>query len=463
MSETARRMLVRGVAAAQADDISEARRYLERALYHDADREQRARAHLWLSRIATDRDEQRDHLEEVLAADPTHGEAVRALAMLDGDLDPDEVVNPDRLPEPADATAQQIDARRMLCPQCGGSIRFEPGNSRVQCRYCGHRETLIDALKSQTSLREENFVLALATAKGHVVPEGLRSFACGGCQAVLLTSGEISSRCPYCGSPHVAEVKTEAGVAPEGIIPLVVDAEDAQAVFIAWLRDVFDDDRSRLAHVRTTRPRGVYLPLWTFDLMGEVGWRGIESDRNRNSSRSLITLDEGGIRLNGLGSGPHFAGSQVHEGVQYVLTDDTLVPGSHRVPYDLRECYDQLDLSRAVPYDPRFLSDWPAETYTIAPGDASLVARRRVLDEAGQAVRIKATVQVGELRNLQVYSKSLSVQSYKLLLAPMWLANYRHEDVAYTIVVNGQTGQVTGQRPPGRLRQALASILGQDT
>ncbi|MCJ7550223.1 MAG: hypothetical protein MUQ30_11140, partial [Anaerolineae bacterium] len=99
-------------------------------------------------------------------------------------------------------------------------------------------------------------------------------------------------------------------------------------------------------------------------------------------------------------------------------------------------------------------------TYEVAVGDASLVARRQVLEEAGADIRIKATMQAGDVQNLQTFSRSLSVQSYKLLLAPIWLANYRYGSQTYRVVVNGQTGQVFGEKPPNAIKRALRGLLG---
>ncbi|MCJ7551011.1 MAG: hypothetical protein MUQ30_15160, partial [Anaerolineae bacterium] len=410
MSETVRRMLVHGIAAAHAGETAEARRYLERVLYLDADREQLTKAHLWLSRLVTDRAEQREHLEGILAADPTHGEAQRALALLNGTLSPVEIVDPDHPPNSslevdAESKPRPIAAQRTVCPQCGGRIHFEPGKSSVQCRYCGHRQPIRTALRAQTALREENFIVALATAKGHTVPEGLRSLRCQGCQATLLTSGELSTHCPYCGSAHIVEVDTQAAIEPEGLIAFVVAEDDAEAAFREWLGDQMGNNRERLAHVHTTRLRGIYLPIWTFDLMGEVGWRGSEPEDRRRSNGALISISEGGIHFRIEGQGNRIG---AREGTHYVLVDDAIVPASHKVPFALREVFELFDLSRAVPYEPAFLSDWPAETYEVAVGDASLVARRQVLEEAGADIRIKATMQAGDVQNLQTFSRSLS-------------------------------------------------------
>ena len=93
MSEAARELLVRGVTAARANSEEEARFHLEWVLRTDADLEQKTEAWYWLSRLARDPSERRACLENVLAGCPGHPEARRDLAILDGRLDPAEIVD----------------------------------------------------------------------------------------------------------------------------------------------------------------------------------------------------------------------------------------------------------------------------------------------------------------------------------------------------------------------------------
>ncbi len=446
MSETTRRMLVRGVAAAKAGDCAEARRYLERLLYLDASRDQTLDAHWWLFTISDEAAEQRDHLEEILACDPTHADARRELAILNGDLDPDDIVDPDHLPKtvPAD-TPERRDVQRFVCPQCGGRMTFNPGSQRLECAYCGHRKTILSAMQEGLAVEESDFVIAMATLKGHLVPQGVRTIKCQGCQAELISSDDLTARCPYCGSSHVVETVAQAQILPEGLIPFAVHEQAANRRLVAWLR------RSLRVHPpRVARVRGFYLPLWTFDLVGEVKWRAVEG-----SSRG------GGLALTGIGDGSFLqTGRQVYEGVHSLIVDDIRVPASHLLPHRLRGAFDTFEFDGVVPYEPAYLADQPAARYDVAVSDASLLARRQVLDKARHRVRIQAEVRMREVRDFQVTPVNLAVQSYKLLLVPFWLGNYRVEGETYTVLVNGQTGRVVGERPPGRFKKLLDHWLG---
>ncbi len=459
MSETVRSMLVYGIASIRAGEIPQGRRYLERALSLDGDLDQIAQAHLWLSRTTEDPDEKRNHLESVLATDPTHAEAHRELAILDGRLDPSQIVDPNLPPpHPADGVGptepRPVEAARMVCPRCAGRMRFEPAKAAVECAYCGYRAPIPSAVREGGGqIEEEDFVVALATTVGHTLPAGTRVYHCQGCQATLVAALELSARCPYCGSSHVVEVDSPAMVRPEGLIPFAVEATQAQRAFRTWLDHKLGDRQ-----VQLTKVRGLYLPMWTFDLMGNLGWRGVEAD-NHDDFGSLMAAF-GGVQARH----PHRVpgSSRVHEGEHYVLAGDIVVPATHRVPYALHEVFEHFHLDATVPYDPAYLADWPAEIYEITVSNASLVARRRALDHARSDVERQAESEVGNLRDLKIFSRSLSVQAYKLLLVPVWIANYRYEDNVYTVAISGQTAEVVAEEPPGIVRRFLNNMLGTD-
>jgi hypothetical protein len=115
-------------------------------------------------------------------------------------------------------------------------------------------------------------------------------------------------------------------------------------------------------------------------------------------------------------------------------------------------------LAEAVPYDPRFLSDWLAEVYEIAMSDASLDARKKVYDKVRREVEILLDTQ-GSLDNFRPSSSKMSVESFKLILVPAWVTSYVVEGKPYNVLVNGQTGAVVGETPSLDLLGWVENIL----
>ncbi len=148
MSEDVRDLLTQGIAAAKAKDRKQARSFLERAARReDADRDQQATAWLWLSEISDDPAEKRRCLENTLACDMYHPLARRGLAILDGRLKPEDIIQPDntiRRLKPQETRPSEV--RRYVCTKCGGRMSLDTGRHMLRCDYCGQQMTEYDAL-----------------------------------------------------------------------------------------------------------------------------------------------------------------------------------------------------------------------------------------------------------------------------------------------------------------------------
>ncbi len=453
MSESARDLLVRGVAAAKAGDVEEARFYLKWVLRIDATSEQQAKAWLWLSEISDDPRAKRRCLEEALALDPGNYVVRRALAVVDGRLKPDEIIDPDKSPtattKESGSQETPLQTRRFVCPQCGGKMAFGAGSRAVVCQYCGHEMTLLKAMQSGAVVQEHDFVVGMATAKGHTRPVGVQPFVCQGCGATFIVDRKtLSVTCAYCGSAHVVRQETiRQLIPPEAIIPFTVTYDEARRALRRWFI------ARKMRRVRIAPLRGLYLPAWTFDLSGEIRWicyvERKEPLSMTGSSFSVSIIGRVKVRVR-------------EEGVHLVYEDDILVPASHTLPPELFAAeVAHFVLTEAVPYEEGFLADWPAEVYAIPMADASLVARRIALERARQQLRPRLAAKYEGSPEAQLDTSGLIVESFKLILLPLWITRYRYQEGTYTIIVNGQTGNVRAQEPRGGwLRKLLAPLTG---
>jgi hypothetical protein len=136
-----------------------------------------------------------------------------------------------------------------------------------------------------------------------------------------------------------------------------------------------------------------------------------------------------------------------------------LVAASHTLSATLTAEINQFPLDRLAPYDPRYIADWPAETYQISVCDASLVARWCALAKARPQIEASIT---GSYKDLQLSTLRLVVESYKLILVPLWIARYHYENKWYTVVLNGQRGTVRGKKPAKGISKLLSSLSGDE-
>lgn len=428
-----RELLASGIAAAKAGDADEAYFFLEWVLRASAADADQAKAWLWLSRVYQQPADQRECLEQVLAIAPNDPEARRSMAVLDGRLDPAEMVDPNQVRETAVSgnAPRPAQVEQFTCPQCAARMNFLPGGELLQCEFCGFQHSLAEAEKIQAEFGiggfEQDFIATLATARGHLQPVAMRAFQCRSCAVDFVLAPEtLSVTCPYCDAVYVTKTaETRELLPPQALIPFTVDEDGAKQRLRVWFKE------QAIERPKVTPIVGMYLPVWTFDASGEIKWGGY-----------IKKGDDWVYR-----SGSH-----------YEITDDFRVPATQKLPVELNPILDTFDYQQLVAYDARYLADWPAERYQVALADASLLARKGIVN--GVKKRPYRLTGGEDVRDLKLNSTNLAIQSFKLLLLPLWMVHYKLDETVYTVLVNGQKGNVQGQKPAGVLGKLMSWFTG---
>jgi DNA-directed RNA polymerase subunit RPC12/RpoP len=410
MSDGAHDLLVRGIAAAKAGERAEARHYLEWALRQEPSSDEQLEAWLWLSDVAEVRDEARRWLEEVLANDPHNPRALRRLAVLDGRLLRGDMIDPDQpLPAPVPQD-NPVDVERFACPTCGGPLAYAPDGEGLQCDHCGRRTTIAGGEPIIDPAVENDFVLALATARGHARPQASPTFACAACGARFLLAPEtLALTCPYCDATYAVEAGDERMlIAPDTLVPLMVSAEEARASLEVWSRKTGGIGKSFVID----RLAAVYLPVWLFEMGGVIDWTAAPGE-NRWAMEA----------------GP-LSGTEPPVSPIAVLAKSNPPPGQ-------AESVENVSPDLFVSYDTKYLAAWPAESYSLSLADAALRARERSLDAT--ATRLSAAA-----RGLRpaVRSARMVVESFRLTLVPVWMADARVGRAHLGLILSGVTAAV---------------------
>jgi len=411
-------LLRNGIIEAKSGDKNTARRYLDRAIYMASSHEVMAEAWFWMSEVSDDAAEKRKALENCLAHDMRHARARRALAILNGDIKADELVNPDQIPV-APEGLRDADAKRFMCPKCGGHMTFAPDGQSLVCDYCA-RDHSLDTGAVQ---KEKDFIVAMATMKGHGKPLQEQVFQCSGCGAeVILPPDQISANCIYCDSPYVVSLeKAKDLLAPDAILPHGFDQKHAVKLLIQWVKQ-----NKIEPEIQVNIPRGLYLPLWTFDIGGEVEYT-YEMIENQNEAYSKNEYPKV-MRITD----------------QYpVLMDDLPLPASRKLSAVFLKLIPSFELTSLKAYDPRFLVSWPAEIYDVPMADASLDAR----SQAYNKYKNDLPHLLNNIRIIHTSSANLTVESFKLNLLPVWMTEIPFGGREHLVLINGQSGVVASDMP----------------
>jgi hypothetical protein len=108
-------------------------------------------------------------------------------------------------------------------------------------------------------------------------------------------------------------------------------------------------------------------------------------------------------------------------------------------------------LKDVVEFKPDYLAGWPALTYDRPLAKASLLAREQIVRKVRRELNYR--VQPGQQkRSLNPGGVNWSDMTFKHVLLPVWIGKYRYKGVEYQIMINGQTGNVTGEKPKDTLK-----------
>ncbi|MHB8112820.1 MAG: hypothetical protein ACYDHA_05090, partial [Bellilinea sp.] len=177
-------------------------------------------------------------------------------------------------------------------------------------------------------------------------------------------------------------------------------------------------------------PRGFYIPVWNFTVGGQLSWTA----SIQNNDRWETIRD-----------------------TKIIHHPEILVPATNHLPEASKEIVNTFQLAGMVNFDSHYLADWMAETYQIPVSDASLNARKTVLEAEKQQIPNQYNQQIS---NLRINPASMAVDSYQLILLPIWLTTYQHDQERFEVTVNGQNGQVIGQLPTRGLSAWISGIFG---
>ncbi len=413
-----------GITAAKNDSRKLARRLLERCIRMDP---YDARPWLWLTEITDDPDEKRACLESALAADPYNIVARRAIALLDGKIKAEDLlptgegVQPRQNQEPIAAQTEKT----LACSQCGGQTEFNPQSQTLQCLFCGFEREIDAELAADSGEQVLEFVLP--TRRGHQWAEAQHHLKCQNCGAdSLWPTGQRALRCPFCGSNQLIESQeTKNLVDPQVIGPIEIDQKQALHLAEEWLGKGWftPDDLSTSISAQETALRPAYYPFWTFDGILELHWR--------------CEVNEGSD------DNPHWVS---RSGVEYQIFDDMLVSGSKSITREHSEDIRPFKLKEVVEFKPEFLAGWPALTYDISLADATLIARELIIGNFRNSMHLKILPH-RKKRNLSTGHHKWSGMTFKYVLLPIWVGTYHYKGQSYSILVNGQTGEVSGKKP----------------
>ena len=334
---------------------------------------------------------------------------------------------------------------RWPCAQCGAQLRYTPGQTSLTCDHCGHEQTIVaDTPRTRTrALQELDLAKGLQDDLAGDDMVELRTTSCPNCGALVeITGATHATECPFCATPVVLDTGTRRLIKPQALVPFRLSEPLARKAMVAWMGSLWFAPGTLLEYARKGRAmNGVYVPLWTFDAATASRYTGQRGDYYYETQTVSVTVN--GRREQRQEQVRKTRWSAASGRVSRAF-DDMLVLASRSLPARLGNELTPWDLTALVPYAPEFLAGFQAEGYTVLLADGHKEARERMADVISDDVRRDIG---GDEQRIQGIDTNWADETFKHILLPVWMAAYKYNGKSYRFLVNGQTGEVQGERP----------------
>ncbi len=332
------------------------------------------------------------------------------------------------------------------CGGCGARLEFAPGQSVLQCPYCGFRQEIA---VTGRQIREIAYADLPSLPRKPVGSIGAYVFVCQRCAARTETD-ETASVCQFCGAPLVIDPAASGQIVPEGVLPFELDRGAVRTAVRSWTSSRWFAPSALKKVSDTESMKSTYLPHWTYDSRTVSRYAG---QRGEHYYTTETYTDGDGKRQTR--QVQHTRWYPAHGTVARAF-DDVLVPGSGVLPTDKVDDLAPWPLERAVPFQPEFLAGHFALRYDVEPENGFTQARNRMTPVIAEDCRRDIG---GDEQRVQSVDTQHSDVTFKLLLLPVWIASYVYAGKTWQVLVNGRTGEVHGERPWSKVKIALAVLV----
>ena len=336
------------------------------------------------------------------------------------------------MPRPIEEKHEEVINFR--CPNCDGVTAYNADDGGLTCAFCGYHEAPEQEVVGKGA-EEFEFTVETMHRATHGWGAERKELVCHSCNAhTTLSTDMLTLTCPFCGSNQVVQERAPQDVLrPRFLVPLTITADQCREKTAVWLRSswMLPKELDRLA--RTAEYTPIYIPFWTFDANTDANWK---AEVGHTKTRR--------VRTNNGWRNQTYTEWRWESGNAHLFIDDLIVQGTERIPSKLLKGIGRYNLENLVAYDASFLAGIQAQAYDIGLEEAWELGRKRMRERTKNSCISQAST--NKIRNFSM-NLEFNNESWRYVLLPVYLATYRYGEASYQVLLNGQTGQLAGQRP----------------
>ncbi|MGL4875748.1 MAG: hypothetical protein ACRC30_13975 [Clostridium sp.] len=331
-----------------------------------------------------------------------------------------------------------------LCPNCGGSMKFDIDKQIFICEYCGREEI---SEKVSTNVNEYDLYDFIHSEKCRTWESEAKVLECTGCGAEIIINNEETARsCSFCGSSYITKGHEEAVIRPEGVLPFKINEAKAKEVLEKWIktRRLAPNDLKNL--YGSEKLMAIYVPYWNFTTDAHAVYQ-IEAGKkvcknvieNGKTERKTVMVWD---KING-------SIDKSFENIQ--------VNASKNFDKYIIDEVEPFSMDKLVLYDKKYLAGYIAERYTRNLKTSFEIAKKEMRTDLEVEANGKAGFGYDEV-NLKKLKIKYKNSKFMHILVPIWTANYDYKGKKYNYIINGETGKMSGEIPYSGVKLTLIAI-----
>ncbi len=334
-----------------------------------------------------------------------------------------------------------ISEQKKSCINCGAVLQYKPGTTEITCDYCGYNETI---LKNQNGFKELALETYLSEMGSQSHSEEIMMLHCKNCGANQHIEEHYKSlHCVYCTMPLIIkDAYKEDWILPGAVLPFQFDQKKSHQIFTKWVSNLwFAPNNLKKAALDPQNTKGLYLPYWTFDAQFYASYTGHRGDYYYVNVPYTATVNGKSVRKTRQERKTRWTGVS---GNISGFVDDTLIKASHQSKNPIPSKISNWKLNALEPFNTGFLSGFVTEKYTIPLKDGHLSSTKVAEKIATSWARRDIG---GDTQRIHSVDMSLSEETFKHILLPVYISAYTYSGQKYNFFINGQTGTISGKRP----------------
>lgn len=337
--------------------------------------------------------------------------------------------------------ASTVDVTDKKCPNCGATVTYNPETLTMACDFCGYTRELPKPDMGAT-VQEIDFASATIRSSKNWGSK-MKSINCKNCGGeTIYDDAETAACCPFCGSTNVMPVDNDEDVmAPGGVVPFEISQDKAAALFQTWIKKKWFVPNAAKKSCAAKNFNGLYLPYWTYDTL------------TTSPYSARIGFEYKVKRGDGYETKVNWRNCS---GIYQEFIDDQVVYASTKTTDPNIKKVSDFNFSKLRAYDPQFVAGFGAERYTLGLDDGWEEAKKLIMNRLRSGIRsdIQKRYRPDRIENIN-FSTAYDKVTFKYVLAPIWLANYKFNGKVFNLAVNGQTGKISGEAPVSPWKVAI--------